>query len=149
MGQSVDEDLNGVKTSENVDQFKGALEDAHGLLLLTVVAATGTHDHVDKALNKWALDLLELALLIAASSVRNEDLLFDSLGLEVCLKRHIIAGDSVIRPLSEELWFNSELRAILVVIVVLFLDHLLRFLLIINTPKQSNYHIVSRIRSLN
>jgi hypothetical protein len=54
------------------------------------------------------LDLLELALLVAACGVRNVNLLLNSLDLEVTGETDVTGFDAVIGPLSEQLWFESE-----------------------------------------
>ena len=66
-----------------MDKLKRVLHDSDGVLLLTVVPATRGHEHADETLDDGALDLLELALLVATSGVWNVNLLLNSLDLEV------------------------------------------------------------------
>jgi len=66
-----------------MDQFKRVLNNSDGVLLLTVVSATRSHEHTDQALNDGARNLLEFALLVAASGVWDVNLLLNSLDLEV------------------------------------------------------------------
>ena len=83
VGDGGDEDLDRVLTGEKMNQFHGLLDNFDSLLLFTVVPAGRGHEHARKALNNGALDLLEAALLVAASSVGNEHLLAHGLHLEV------------------------------------------------------------------
>ena len=83
LGNGVDADLNGVLAGEKMNQFHGLLDNFDSLLLFTVVPGAGGHEHARHALNNGALDLLEAALLVAASSVGNEHLLAHGLHLEV------------------------------------------------------------------
>ena len=83
VGDGGNHDLDGVLTGEKMNQFHGLLDNFDSLLLFTVVPAGRGHEHACHALNNGALDLLESALLVAASSVRNEHLLAHGLHLEV------------------------------------------------------------------
>ena len=83
MGDGGNNDLDGVLTGEKMNQFHGLLDNFDSLLLFTVVPAGGGHEHASQALNNGALDLLKPALLVAASSVGNENLLAHGLHLEV------------------------------------------------------------------
>jgi len=109
---SVDEDLDGVLAGEEVDELEGLLDDVDGVLLLTVGAATSDHDGVDEALNNRALDLLELALLVAASGVGDEDLLSNSFDLAIVDKGHVGAFNAFVGPLAEAFGFESEFGSV-------------------------------------
>jgi len=112
----VDDDLDWVLASQEMDQFKCLLNDSDGHLLFTVLSGAADHDHVCEALDDWALDFLELALLVAASSVRNVNLLLNSLHLEVKGKTDIRGFDTLVRPLAEQLGLESEFWLSIVVI---------------------------------
>jgi len=90
VGDSVDEDLEGVEAGQEVDQVEGLLDESHGQLLLTVVAGAGNHHGADDTLDKGALDLLELLLLVAASGVGNVDLLVGGSQVEVSGEGNIV-----------------------------------------------------------
>ena len=109
VGDGSDEHLNGVQASEEVDQFHSLLDNPDSQLLFTVVPVSRGHQHVGQALDNRALSLLESTLLVAASGVRNKDLLFDGLDLEVVSQGHIGALNSLVRPLSEQFGLESEL----------------------------------------
>lgn len=66
-----------------MDELESLLDDLHGQLLLAVASAARDHDHVNETLNNGALNFLEFALLVATGRVRNIDLLFDALELEI------------------------------------------------------------------
>lgn len=83
MRDSSHDDLDGVLTSEQVNQLHRLLDNSHSHLLLTVVARRRGHEHASEALDNGALSLLESALLVAASGVRHEYLLTDGFDLEV------------------------------------------------------------------
>lgn len=119
---SVNEDLKGVVTSEEVDELEDLLNDAHSHLLLTVVAATRDHHHGDETLNDGALNLLELALLVAASSVGDVDLLLDGANLEVSSEGDVVALDAIVGPLSEEFGLNSEFGLVFLKLDILNLN---------------------------
>ncbi len=104
----VDQDLEWVETSQQVDELHSLLDDLHGQLLLAVVPTARDHDHVNETLNNGALNFLEFTLLVATGRVRNIDLLLDTLDLEVSRERHVAAFDALIGPLSEKLRFNCE-----------------------------------------
>lgn len=91
MGDGVDEDLEGVMASQEVNDIEGLSHNFDGELLLTSGSSASDHAHGDETLNNRALDLLESALLVAASGVRNIDLLLDGLDLEVGCERHVTA----------------------------------------------------------
>jgi hypothetical protein len=112
VGDSGDDNLNGVLAGEKVDQFEGLLDNFDSLLLFTVVSATGGHNHADEALHDRALSLLKPTLLVAASSVGNENLLTDGLDLEVVGKGVVGALHAFVRPFSEKLGLNGELGAV-------------------------------------
>lgn len=99
LADGVDHDLDGVLTSEEVDELHGLLDDLHSLLLFTVVPVAGSHDHAGHALNNGALGLLESALLVAAGGVGHEDLLAHGLDLEV-------VGQGVVRRLEALGWVH-------------------------------------------
>jgi len=107
-GDRVHEDLDGVLAGEEVNQFHGLLHNFDGLLLFTVVSSAGGHEHASHALDNGASRLLELALLVAASSVGNEHLLTNGLHLEVVGQRVVGGLDALVRPLSKELGLDSE-----------------------------------------
>jgi len=96
-----------------VDEFQSTLDDSHSHLFLTVVSATGSHDGSDNSFDNWALNLLELALLVTTSSVWNVNLLFNALNLEVSGKGNVGAFDTFVGPFSEEFGLNSELYLVL------------------------------------
>jgi len=75
--------LDWVLSSQEMDQFKYLLHDSDSNLLFTVASATGCHEHIDEALDNWARHFLEFTLLVASGSVRDVNLLFNSLDLEV------------------------------------------------------------------
>merc|ERR1719242_646215 len=58
VNDGVDQNLNGVLASHQVDDFEAVLDDADGQELLAVVAAVH-HERVDQALNDGALGLAE------------------------------------------------------------------------------------------
>lgn len=107
-----DKDLDGVLTGQKVDELHSLLDDPDGLLLLTVVPVAGGHEHGSKTLDDGALGLLEATLLVAASSVGDEDLLTDGADLEVVSKGVVGALHAIIRPPSEKLGSNSELKLV-------------------------------------
>ena len=108
IGASVNKDLKGVLAGKQVDELEGLLNDLEGLLLFTVSAGSRGHDSVDEALNKGALDLLEATLLVAASGVRHEDLLFDSFDVDIIFKGGFIAHNALIAPSAETEGLASE-----------------------------------------
>ena len=126
-----DDDLDGVFSSQEMNQFKCLLNDSDGVLLLTVGAAAGGHEHVDEALDNGALDLLELALLVAARGVGNVNLLLNSLDLEVTGETDVTGFDAIVGPLAEQLGLESEFGLSVVVLAdfgsgirLVFLHHL-------------------------
>jgi hypothetical protein len=70
---SVDEDLDGVLTSDKVDDVEGVLNDSDGLSLLTGVSSV-EHESSDESLNDGALSLSEFLDLVSTGCVGNEDL---------------------------------------------------------------------------
>ena len=108
VGDSVDEHLEGVLARGQVNDLHGLLDDAHGHLLLTVVAATGNHHGVNETLNDGALDLLEATGLVAASRVGHVHLLTHGLHLQVAGQRDVRALDAFVGPLSEKLGLKGE-----------------------------------------
>jgi hypothetical protein len=54
--------------------------------------------------------------LVAACGVRNVNLLLNSLDLEVTGETDVTAFDAFIRPLSEQLWLESEFWLTVVVL---------------------------------
>ena len=83
MTNGVEGDLDWVLSGEEVDQVHSLFHNSDCQLLFTVVTSSGGHQHVGETLNDWALHLLESSLLVAASSVRNINLLLGGLHLEV------------------------------------------------------------------
>ena len=108
VGDGGDDDLDGVLAGQQVNQFEGLLHNSDSHLLFTVVSALGGHEHANDALNNGALGLLEAALLVAASSVRDEHLLTDRRDLEIVGEGVIRALDTGVVPLSEQLGLDSE-----------------------------------------
>jgi hypothetical protein len=68
---SINEDLDGVLVSEDVDQLKGMLDNAHSHKLLAVVAAAA-HQRARQSLHNRALSLSKSLSLVSAGSVGNE-----------------------------------------------------------------------------
>jgi len=66
-----------------MNQFHCLFDNFDGLLLFTVVPTSGGHEHANQTLNDRALGFLEAALLVAASSVRDKDLLANGIDLEI------------------------------------------------------------------
>ncbi len=97
-----------------MDDFEGLSHDFYGGLLLTCGSAASDHAHVHEALNNGTLDLLESALLVAASRVRNINLLLDGLDLEVVCERHVAALHTFVRPLAEEFGLQREFGSVVV-----------------------------------
>jgi len=122
VGTGINKDLDRVLASEQVDELKGLLNDAEGVLLLTVGAVTGNHNGADEALNEGALDLLELALLVATGGEGNKDLLLNSLDVDVVRKGGFGADNAFVAPSAEKLGLNGELGVGLIVIVLVGLD---------------------------
>jgi len=108
LGDSSHEHLNGVQAGEEVNEFHSLLDNPDSQLLFTVVPVSGGHDHVGQTLDDRALSLLESTLLVAASGVRNEDLLSDGLDLEVVGEGHVGAFNAFVRPFSEQFGLESE-----------------------------------------
>jgi hypothetical protein len=104
----VHEDLEGVLAGEEVDQFHGLLDNFDSLLLFTIVPMAGGHEHACHALDNGAGRLLELALLVATSSVGDEHLLTNGLHLKVVGQRVVGGLDAFVRPLSEEFGLHGE-----------------------------------------
>lgn len=111
---SSDEHLDGVQSSEKMNELHSLLDNPDSHLLFTVVSVSRDHQHVGEALHNGALSFFESTLLVAASGVRNKDLLFDGLYLEVVSKGHVGALNAFVRPLSEKFGLESEFRSSIV-----------------------------------
>lgn len=96
---SIDNNLQWVLLSKNVDDLKGVLDDSDGLQLLTVVL-TVHHQRVGQSLNDWALSLSESLGSVSTSSVGNEHWGSD---LNVVDQGNILNLDILKRPLVEQL----------------------------------------------
>ena len=81
VANSIKSNLDWVLSCEEVDQFHGLFNCSDSHLLLTVVTSSRCHQHNSKTLNDWTLNLLKSSLLVAASSVRNINLLLCSFHL--------------------------------------------------------------------
>merc|ERR550537_128385 len=102
----VDEDLDWVLLWVNqVDDLQGLLDDAHGLHLLTVVAAVH-HKGASHTFDDWAESLAEAPGLVATGGVRSVRLL----GADVINQGHVLALEALEGPLSVELRLLSELH---------------------------------------
>lgn len=101
----INNDLDRVLLSQEVDDLESVLDNANSLQLLTVVAARH-HERVGETLNDGALRLAETLGGVAASSVRNIDGLTD---LDVVSERNVRDLNTVVRPLVEELDLTSVL----------------------------------------
>ncbi len=73
LDDGIDEDLKGVSSGEEVDDFEGVSHDSDGLNLLTSVSSVELEGS-DKALNDGAQCLSELLALVSSGSVGDEDL---------------------------------------------------------------------------
>lgn len=91
-----------------MDQFKRLLHSSDRNLLFAISSVACSHDHVDEALNDWALNFLESTLLVAPSGVWDVNLLFNSLDLEVRSETDIRSFNPLVRPLAEQFGLESK-----------------------------------------
>lgn len=96
---TVNNDLERVLASQDVDNLQSVLDDSNGLQLLTVVSAVH-HQGVGQSLNDWALSLSESLGGVSTSSVRNENW---GSNLDVVDQGDILDFDILERPLVEQL----------------------------------------------
>ena len=79
LNDSLEENLEWVESSKEVNDLESLSEDSHGHLLLTILSVVTHHQLIDESLNNWARDLLETFFLIFTSSVWNIHLRLDTL----------------------------------------------------------------------
>lgn len=79
LNDSLEENLEWVESSKEVNDLESLSEDSHGHLLLTVLSVHTHHHLIDESLDNWAGDLLETFFLIFTSSVWNIHLRLDTL----------------------------------------------------------------------
>jgi hypothetical protein len=108
LNDGLENELERVLVSEEVDDLKSLSEDADSHLFLTVLARGTEHELVDKSLEDWACNLLESLLLILASGVRDVHLRFFLLNGHVSSKGLLRAVHILVRPLSEKLGFDGK-----------------------------------------
>ena len=99
--------LNWILSRQKENELHGLLDNPDSHLLFTVVPTTRSHEHGSQALDDGALNLLEPTLLVAASCVGDVHLLPHLLHFEVSTKRNVVALNSLVGPLAEQLWLQS------------------------------------------
>ena len=110
---SVDEDLDGVGTSHEVDDLERVLDDAEGHELLAVVAAVH-HEAVDETLNNGALSLAEALLVVSPGGVGDVDFVLGLLvDRDVVDERHVSDVDCLVVPLVEKLGGHPQILRVL------------------------------------
>ena len=119
----VDEDLDGVLISEQVDDLERGLEHADGQELLSRVAPV-EHEGTDDALDDGAVCLLEPLLGIPSSRVRQVHVL---LGGDVILQRKIHDLDICVAPLVEQLDLRCKFSHLCLCFCSFFLSFFLSF----------------------
>lgn len=107
LADSINDDLEWVKSEGLVDDIHGILDDSESLDLLTSVSAL-EHQTSDKALDDWALGLSESLALVSTGSVRDKDLALGGLDSDIVFKSLVWAVDSLVFPLTEEFWHSLE-----------------------------------------
>ena len=104
----INQNLNGVVSSEKVDDFKCLLHNEHGFLLLSTVSSF-LHDCVHQSLHNGTSCLMEALHLPFSSRVGEEDFRFSSRDRNISLQRFILNLEVFVGPLSKQLLCSGEL----------------------------------------
>ena len=107
VADGIDDNLDGILASLELNDFQGLSHDSHGLDLLSGVSAVegdAAHDAFDDRTSGF----LEGTELVASGSVGHEDAGLGGVDRNVVLEAGVGDGEAGVGPLAEKLGFGSE-----------------------------------------